>query len=788
MLRNNPAPRPSAVDNSAGLPPVGNQQSQGSCTAWAIGYYHATYIENRESPMDITDPNNQTSPGFLYHIANGGVDGGSYMEDVADLLISNGACSMAEMPYNPGDDTSWPTEDWIWVSGMKRRARSQNWLDVGTPEGMDALKSHLAAGNTATTGISVWSNFDYIKNFNNTYCSSERYGTNRGGHIVTICGYDDDKPTADGHGAFRMVNSWGTNWGEAGYWWMTYDAIVDGYLGYGWVMYLESELNYKPKMVAKAQIDHDFRGNIVRNSGLEMTLFENSVFTVAKPFLSCYWMESWYGANIQEHPFPAGRMAFDISDFLSFMDPLSNHDFELAMNNRGPLTGVLVSFEILNAEWWEGGIGYEMPMAIEPVTNNIAVSFVIPGSFFHYPIRADGDIGLAHRKIGEFWQGDGTPGSPYVLHDYTIDGAGFGNCIYIGNTTGDFVIRDSRLEYAGSSEWSDWSYDSGIYLYSVSGGSVTCNLAANNLIGVYAINSSDVLFEDNELANNAYGIIVSACSQASVHRNMVSQSSDIGICVETSNSTAVYHNNLYDNAVQAYDDNGLIFWDDGYPSGGNYWNDYTGADRFSGPEQDEVFSDGIGDIPYVNFDGGAGTQDRYPLMAPWGSPPHEPTYYTDLTGGWNLISLPLIFANTSVENVLSSISGSWDVVRCYSADDKADHWKTFRTGGLSNDLFTIDAGMAVWVHATENCTLAITGEIPESTGILLRAGWNMVGYPSRTASTVGDALWGTGADRVEVFDAASPYLISEVPPEFPMVPGKGYWVHVPADVVWTVNW
>jgi hypothetical protein len=47
LLSNNPDPRPSAVDNSAGLPPVGNQQTQGSCTAWAIGYYHATHIENR---------------------------------------------------------------------------------------------------------------------------------------------------------------------------------------------------------------------------------------------------------------------------------------------------------------------------------------------------------------------------------------------------------------------------------------------------------------------------------------------------------------------------------------------------------------------------------------------------------------------------------------------------------------------------------------------------------------------------------------------------------------------
>jgi hypothetical protein len=54
-------------------------------------------------------------------------------------------------------------------------------------------------------------------------------------------------------------------------------------------------------------------------------------------------------------------------------------------------------------------------------------------------------------------------------------------------------------------------------------------------------------------------------------------------------------------------------WDDGYPSGGNYWSDYTGVDLYSGVNQDEPGSDRIGDTPYV-FDY---HQDNYPLMEPW---------------------------------------------------------------------------------------------------------------------------------------------------------------------------
>jgi len=56
-------------------------------------------------------------------------------------------------------------------------------------------------------------------------------------------------------------------------------------------------------------------------------------------------------------------------------------------------------------------------------------------------------------------------------------------------------------------------------------------------------------------------------------------------------------------------------WDDGYPSGGNYWSDYTGVDVKGGPDQDLPGSDGIGDTPYV-LD--TNNRDRYPLTKPYG--------------------------------------------------------------------------------------------------------------------------------------------------------------------------
>jgi parallel beta-helix repeat protein len=52
-------------------------------------------------------------------------------------------------------------------------------------------------------------------------------------------------------------------------------------------------------------------------------------------------------------------------------------------------------------------------------------------------------------------------------------------------------------------------------------------------------------------------------------------------------------------------------WDDGYPSGGNYWSDYTGTDYNQGSEQNISGSDGIGDTEYsINVN----NTDHYPLM------------------------------------------------------------------------------------------------------------------------------------------------------------------------------
>jgi len=91
-----------------------------------------------------------------------------------------------------------------------------------------------------------------------------------------------------------------------------------------------------------------------------------------------------------------------------------------------------------------------------------------------------------------------------------------------------------------------------------------------------------------------------------------------------SNGSVLYHNNfLKKESTNIWiDENSMNnTWDNGYPSGGNYWSNYTGVDLYSGPYQNETGSDGIGDTPYVVGDPpyviDEDNPDRYPLMNPW---------------------------------------------------------------------------------------------------------------------------------------------------------------------------
>jgi len=157
-----------------------------------------------------------------------------------------------------------------------------------------------------------------------------------------------------------------------------------------------------------------------------------------------------------------------------------------------------------------------------------------------------------------------------------------------------------------------------------SGGSgylnVSNNIVMNNRgygIGLtgFGSSSNNATITRNLIVNNSDGIALGQYSNYNtMSQNNISMN-DCGLYIEYSTKNMVYSNNIVDNNQQVnITSPSANAWDNDYPSGGNYWSDYDGADAYRGLYQNETGSDGIGDAPVV-LDGN--NTDHYPLMTPW---------------------------------------------------------------------------------------------------------------------------------------------------------------------------
>jgi parallel beta-helix repeat protein len=153
--------------------------------------------------------------------------------------------------------------------------------------------------------------------------------------------------------------------------------------------------------------------------------------------------------------------------------------------------------------------------------------------------------------------------------------------------------------------------DYGIYVYWSNGSLVTENIIKNNTKGLY-IYWSEADIARNVIENNSYGIYSVGLRPSTIRENTI-QNNSYGMLINFSAENKVFHNNFVNNTYNAYVDGDVQnLFDNAYPSSGNYWNDYNGTDAFSGLNQNETGSDGIGDQPYIIYEN---HQDRYPLTA-----------------------------------------------------------------------------------------------------------------------------------------------------------------------------
>ncbi|MCG8100092.1 MAG: C1 family peptidase, partial [Candidatus Thiodiazotropha taylori] len=203
---------PASIDLSGNFPQPGNQGTQGSCVGWATGYALKSYHEKVEEQWAFSEAT-VFSPAWIYNQINGGVDQGSRIDDALQLIIDRGAANWQNMPYDHTDFTRQPSQQAI-AQAANYKAREYRSITSA-----QQMKAALANRNPVVAGIIVYDDLERLSGPNSVYNSTT--GEPSGGHAVTLVGYDDNRYG----GAFKVINSWGTGWGDNGFFWLPYNMV-----------------------------------------------------------------------------------------------------------------------------------------------------------------------------------------------------------------------------------------------------------------------------------------------------------------------------------------------------------------------------------------------------------------------------------------------------------------------------------------------------------------------------------------------------------------------------------
>ena len=204
---------PPRVDLSADFPPVGDQGKTQMCVGWSTGYALRSYLERKRRQVDLAVPGNRFSPYFVYTQIAPNCNSGAKISDALALQSQIGALPISE--YGAMDCNRPPD--------AAAKARAVNYrignFRVVKQDRPDDVKGELARGHPVAFGMLINRSFMRLRG-DGIY--DEPPDKPVGGHAMVLIGYDDARQ------AFRVQNSWGPQWGDRGYGWISYRAFAAG--------------------------------------------------------------------------------------------------------------------------------------------------------------------------------------------------------------------------------------------------------------------------------------------------------------------------------------------------------------------------------------------------------------------------------------------------------------------------------------------------------------------------------------------------------------------------------
>lgn len=231
------APLPAEYSLQRFCPRPKNQGDFGTCTAWATAYAARTIIEAIQYGWeDVEYITQQTfSPAFVYcqikREDDANCQDGSYIEHALNLLKNSGVPKYVDFHPDCADGI---------VRGLRAKAREfkidqyRRLFDRSYTRDAKARSVKKAISENRPVVISMWVPKSFSKQKKGCWHpvpgdSWPMTENESRWHAMCVVGYDDVKYG----GSFLIMNSWGPDWGENGYTWVTYDDfaqfVVEGY-------------------------------------------------------------------------------------------------------------------------------------------------------------------------------------------------------------------------------------------------------------------------------------------------------------------------------------------------------------------------------------------------------------------------------------------------------------------------------------------------------------------------------------------------------------------------------
>ena len=206
-----------------------NQGSINSCIGWAMGY--AALTTQEAFRQELTDrkviTENAYSALFIFNqVKEGSCASGAYIQTAAQFLKDNGDCKSTDFDFPFSDCDRQPTTLLAAESKIHAIKDFVALFKKDTPAKTKVVrtKRSIAEGKPVVVGMRIRESLKKVSAETPIWRPRPTRDRNLGGHALAVVGFNDSL------GVFELMNSWGREWGDRGFFFVRYKDFAENTL------------------------------------------------------------------------------------------------------------------------------------------------------------------------------------------------------------------------------------------------------------------------------------------------------------------------------------------------------------------------------------------------------------------------------------------------------------------------------------------------------------------------------------------------------------------------------